>query len=335
MQGIVPVILAGLSSGSFPAPSKGITLWKWEHIWFVYSFCAMALLPIGIALFFSHQTILRQLVIEPELTAKVAAFGVLWGVGSLLFGVSLVRFGMAISNALVSGIVAFLGSLGPLLIHSVRLSLNSLEWLIGGLSLLALSLVLCVAATIARDRSQGVAASRPESRRPLVGDIFIVVMAGVMSALINIGFAYGAPLAKAAKMAGCPPLLASVTVWIPVLAGGLIFNMGYPTYLISRNRSWTTFFHGRHNAILWIRASSMGVLWFGAFLLYGIGASTIGNAGTVYGWALFIALSILTSNTWGAVTGEWRNSGAKPKVLMLLSTVSLISSLFLLAGEQL
>ncbi len=265
---------------------------------------------------------------------KVAVFGVLWGVGSLLFGVSLVRFGMAISNALVSGMVAFFGSLGPLVIHSVRLGRNSLEWLVGGLSLLAFSLVLCVAATITRDRSQGVAVSRPEPRRELIGGILIVLLAGLMSAMINIGFAYGAPLGEAAKMAGCPPFLASVTVWVPVLLGGLIFNVGYPSLLISRSNSWSTFFNGPHNAILWIRASSMGILWFSAFLLYGIGASMMGSQGTVYGWALFIALSILTSNAWGAMTGEWRNSGAKAKVLMCLSTALLVSSLFLLAGRQ-
>jgi L-rhamnose-H+ transport protein len=335
MPGLIPIIVAGVSSGSFPAPSKGITSWKWEHIWVVYSFFALAFLPIGLALFFTHQTMLRQLAIEPELTLKVAAFGVLWGLGSLLFGVSLVRFGMAISNALVSGIVAFLGSVGPVLIRSVRLGLNGLEWLIAGLGLLALSLVLCVGATIARDRSQGAAAPRAEPRRQLIFDIFIVVMAGVMSAMINIGFAYGAPLGEAAKMAGCPPLLASLTVWIPVLLGGLIFNIGYPIYLISRDGSWSTFFNGKFHAMLWIRASSMGVLWFGAFLLYGIGASMMGNAGTVYGWAIFIALSILTSNAWGALTGEWSNSGAKPKVLMGFSTVLLISSLFLLTVQKL
>jgi L-rhamnose-H+ transport protein len=335
IKGVLAVILAGFSNGSFPAPSKGITAWKWEHIWLVYSFCAMAVLPVGLALLFSHGTIARQLATDPELALKVAAFGALWGIGSLLFGVSLVRLGMAITNALVNGIVAFLGSLGPILIGSVHVDRGSLLWLIGGLTLLALSLALCTAASITRDRAQGILLSSSGSRSQSIGAVFIAVMAGVMSAMINIGFVYGAPLANSARAAGCPALLASVTIWIPVLLGGLIFNMGYPAYLISRRSSWPTFFRGRKNTVLWVRCSFMGVLWFGAILLYGIGASIIGNEGAVYGWALIVAVSILTSSTWGAVTGEWKDSGAKPKVLMWLSTALLISSLILLAGHQL
>ncbi len=155
MSGIIAVILAGFSNGSFPAPAKGITAWKWEHIWLVYSYCAMALLPVGLALAFGHRTILQQLFRYPGLAEKVAIFGMLFGIGSLLFGVSLVRLGMAITNALVNGIVAFCGSLGPVLIGSVRVRSASLSWLIGGLVLLALSLVMCAAASVSRDRAQG------------------------------------------------------------------------------------------------------------------------------------------------------------------------------------
>lgn len=335
MSGILAVILAGFSNGSFPAPAKGITAWKWEHIWLVYSFCAMALLPVGLAVWFSHGTIVPQLAEDPRLAERVAAFGALWGLGSLLFGVSLVRLGMAITNALVNGVVAFCGSVGPILIGSVQLGRASLLWLTGGLALVALSLVLCAAASISRDRAQGMTGSGRGPGSQSIGAVFIAVMAGIMSAMINIGFAYGAPLASAARAAGCPLVLASVTIWVPVLLGGAIFNMGYPAYLIHRGGSWSCFFRRDNSALLWVRSSSMGVLWFGAILLYGFGAAMMGSDGAVYGWAVIITVSILTSNVWGSMTGEWKNSGAKPKVLMWLSTASLISSLILLAGHQL
>jgi hypothetical protein len=80
---------------------------EWEDIWLVYSLWAMGLLPVGLALLFSKGTIPQELARDPGLAIKVATFGALWGMGSLLFGFSLVRLGMAISNALVNGIVAF------------------------------------------------------------------------------------------------------------------------------------------------------------------------------------------------------------------------------------
>jgi L-rhamnose-H+ transport protein len=79
----------------------------------------------------------------------------------------------------------------------------------------------------------------------------------------------------------------------------------------------------------------MGVLWFGAILLYGYGASIMGSAGAVYGWALVTSVSILTSNAWGAITGEWRGAGLKAKTLMLISTVLLVISFVILAVKRL
>src|SRR5271157_4021776 len=131
-KGILAVTAAGLFNGSFPAPSKGITAWRWEHIWLIYSFCAMAFLPVGLAVIFSHGVIPHLLASEPGLALKVAGFGVLWGLGSLLFGVSLARLGMAIANAMVNGIVVFLGSLGPVLIGAVSVSPRHMLWLVGG-----------------------------------------------------------------------------------------------------------------------------------------------------------------------------------------------------------
>jgi len=335
MNGILVVILAGFSNGSFPAPSKGVTRWKWEHIWLVYSFSAMALLPVGLALLFTHGTIVQQLAGDARLTGKVAAFGALWGIGSLLFGLSLARLGMAITNALVNGIVAFCGSLGPILIGAVHVGRGSLLWLMGGLSLLALSLVLCAAASITRDRAQDKTGLKTRPGSQSLVAVFIALMAGVLSAMINIGFAYGAPLATGARAAGCPVFLASVAIWVPVLLGGIVFNMGYPAYLIHRSGSWSTLFRGRSIPILWVRSSCMGILWFGAILLYGVGAAMMGSEGAVTGWAVIITVSILTSNAWGAVTGEWKDSGARPKMLMWLSTALLITSLILMASHPL
>jgi len=333
-MGFFAVALAGLFNGSFPAPSKGINAWKWEHIWLVYSFWAMALLPVGLAWAFSHGAIARLLVSEPGLSLKLVGFGALWGLGSLLFGVSLTRLGMAITNAMINGIVVFLGSLGPVLIGAVHLSMKHLMGLLGGEGLLAVSLVLCAAASISRDRAQGKSSSRSVSRAQSVGALLLTVAAGVLSSMLNIGFVFGASLADKAKVSGCPALLTTVAIWMPTLLGGLIFNMGYPAYLVSRSKSWACLFSGRGNMGCWLRSSLMGVLWFGAILLYGIGASSMGSAGTVYGWALIVAFSILTSNAWGALTGEWKNSGSKPKALMWLSTALLTGSLVVLAGQR-
>jgi L-rhamnose-H+ transport protein len=333
IKGIAAVAVAGFSSGSFPAPAKGIVTKKWEHIWLVYSFLAMAVLPVSMALF-SHGVISRILIENPRMSFKVAIFGVLWGLGSLLFGISLVRLGMAITNAMVNGVVVLLGSTGPIIIGAVFVNRRQLIWLIGGLFLLVTSLFLCATASIYRDRAQEMVTADPTFRIPPVRAVLLVVAAGVLSSMLNIGFVVGTPLSEKVRALGCPAFLASVSIWVPILLGGLVFNMGYPVYLISKKHSWSALFCGDETGRYWFRSSLMSVLWFGAILLYGAGASIMGKSGTVYGWALFTAITILTSNMWGVFTGEWNEAGRKPKILMWLSTAVLTASLIILAGQQ-
>jgi hypothetical protein len=66
------------------------------------------------------------------LAGAVCVFDVVWGLGSLLFGISLPRLGMAVTNALVSGTLVFLGSLGPILPGAVQTDSSHLLWLVGG-----------------------------------------------------------------------------------------------------------------------------------------------------------------------------------------------------------
>ena len=55
----------------------------------------------------------------------------------------------------------------------------------------------------------------------------------------------------------------------------------------------------------------MGLLCFGSFITYGAGANALGPLGAVVGWPLFMSMSLITSNTLGWVTGEWKGSPTK------------------------
>jgi L-rhamnose-H+ transport protein len=325
--GMVYVCAGGVSNGSYPAPSKGLSAWKWEHIWFVYSLVAMAVLPIGFCSVFAPQILVRLIGSDFMLAGQVFAFGAMWGLGSLLFGVSLPRLGMAITNALVSGVLALFGSLGPLLTGAIRIDATHLIGLIVGLLLLTLSISMCALASLERDRTKGTVSPRLETQRRPVFNVLIALFAGAFSSMLNFGFVVGAPLARNALLDGAPALIATIAIWIPALLGGLILNAGYPAYLIWRRNSWERFVRRPEGARSWLRSSSMGILWFGAILLYGYGASKMGQSGAVYGWALIIAISILVSAIWGVAFGEWNGAGQAPKMLMSFSILLLICSL--------
>jgi L-rhamnose-H+ transport protein len=328
------VTVAGISNGSYPAPSKSLKVWKWEHIWFVYSLVAMALLPVGFCAAFAPQILVRLVGKDVVLARQVFGLGAAWGFGSLLFGVSLPRLGMAMTNALVSGVLVLVGSLGPLLTGAVEIDAKHVVGLFGGFLLLTLSISLCAAASLKRDRARGMVSRNAGMQCHAIVSVLIAVLGGALSAMLNIGFVVVAPLARNALLEDAPKLLATIAIWIPVLLGGLVVNMGYSAYLISRRRSWKLFVHGPEGVRSWLGSASMGILWFGAILLYGHGASLMGRSGAVYGWALIVSVSILVSSIWGVALGEWKGSGRGPKLLMWFSMVLLICSIIITCSQQ-
>jgi L-rhamnose-proton symport protein (RhaT) len=325
------IAVAGLISGMFTIPSITISSWKWEHIWLVYSISAYALLPAGLALALCPQVLSGLLGPGLDLSVKVGAYGLLFGIGSLLFGLSWVRLGLAIANALVTGVIVLAGSIGPILVGAVRMERQDWFHLAVGLAPLILSLVCCAAASVGRDHAQHKVTGSSVSLKQSVVGVLIAVASGLLSAMLNIGFAVGNPLIEAAGRAGAPGFLSTLAVWVPVLVGGFAANFCYTTFLINRSQSWQTLFAIDGTVILWGRCFMMGLLWFGAIFLYGYGASIIGNVGAVYGWALVNGAGVMGSNAVGAIAGEWRHCSWKPKLLMGISTALLVVSFVLLA----
>jgi L-rhamnose-H+ transport protein len=334
VAGFLAMMVAGISNGSFAVPAKRITAWPWEHVWFVYSLSAMGILPLGLAAFLAPGVLIHVIGHNILTALQVSAFGISFGIGALLFGLSLARLGMAISNAMVNGICVLLGSIGPLVIGAAELDSRGKSALFVGLSALSISIVLCAAASMARDKAQGAITQRTASLKSSLLGILIATASGVLSSMLNTGFAFGGPLIEKAATLGHSPLFSSLAVWVPVLLGGLIINVTYTSFLIRRKRSWQLFWSGEQVKTCWARCFAMGLLWFSAIFIYGYGVSRVGSVGLVYGFAAITAASILASNAWGAVTGEWQNSGRNPKLMMLASTVLLLVSFLILASQK-
>jgi len=291
----------------------------------------MGLFPIVMALLFAP-TVFTQFSGQNIIPAlRICAFGACFGFGILLFGVSLSRVGLAVANALVNGIVALLGSISPIAMGLVRLDRNGYLLLGIGLFLLLASIVLCGAASVARDNDRESLTGNPAKKSRSLAGVAIACAAGVLSSMLNIGFTLGSPLIEQSKNHGCSPTLATLVVWIPVLIGALIVNIGWTVALIWNRKSWKFFFDSPD---CWTRGSLMGFLWFSAIFVYGFGVSVLGPTGVVYGWAGLIVVSILTSNSWGIFTGEWEGASLRSRVKMLISTVLLVIAFAILAVQR-
>jgi L-rhamnose-H+ transport protein len=75
----------------------------------------------------------------------------------------------------------------------------------------------------------------------------------------------------------------------------------------------------------------MGVLWMGAFSLYGMATIYLGPFGTSIGWGLLQIFMILTASLSGLLTGEWEQAPSSAKLLLIVGLSCLISATVLLA----
>jgi L-rhamnose-H+ transport protein len=319
---IICMAVSGITNGSFAVPMKGIRDWKWEHTWFVYTLFACGVLPVLFVVLAGGSGAFGLLFNDWETTGLVCFYGVLFGAGSVLFGISVVRLGFAAANALICSMVTLGGSMGPLILGYAQIAPGQERWLGMGLGALIVGIAVCAWSTQLRDgREAG-------GHRRWATGILIAVIASMLSSMLNIGFAIGAPLIVAASDRGYSKLLGSLFIWLPVLAGALIVGLAYTSFLIQRAGSWKQF-SAPGSGAWWIRAIAMGVLWTGSAAIYGVGAVHVGSTGVVFGPAMVSSGSIITSNVWGVARGEWPTAG--PRRVMYLATGVLVLAFCLLA----
>ena len=167
--------------------------------------------------------------------------------------------------------------------------------------------------------------------------LFFCVFNGVAAALLNIGFAYAQPIADKAieQGANLAPAAraalgrnASIVQWVVLFWGGVIVNVAYVAYLLLRNKSYRSYCtRGAAKGYLWALATT--AMWFLALAFYGQGAALMGDRGVVIGWTMFLALSLVVSNAWGIISGEWKDA-PRPLAIIILGNAVLVVSAILL-----
>lgn len=326
--GIAGVLVGGILNGSFVAPMKKLPRWNWENSWLVYSISGLLVIPWLAAL--ATVPNLGSVLSGASASSiwSVLLFGLGWGIGSVLFGLGVARMGLAVGYGLILGLIAPIGTFLPLIVlHPEQLHTRRGASLTIGTCIVIAGIALCAAAGKMRETG----AVRPGQK--FIAGLVICIFAGIFSPMLNFSFAFGDELQQRALAAGATRDAASNAIWPLCLTAGLIANAGYAVLLLQRNRSWNQF-RGAPG-LYWMWACLIGVLCFGSFIVYGAGANALGALGAVVGWPLFMSMSLITSNTLGWASGEWK--GAPRKAIRYAVTgiaVLIVAITVIAAGGQ-
>lgn len=338
LTGIILLLMAGFAQGSFGMGMKRQAPLSWESFWFIYSLAAMLIIPVLWGVCSSTSFFEAIFATSPDTLYRSILLGFLWGVGGIMFGISVNYVGVSITNGVVMGLAGGLGAIIPLLGIEGASESASFPYVIIGVSIMLVGVAMSAYSGILRDKEQHHAKVNQHLRkRDVATGLIFVVACGVLSSLLNVGFEAATPIVESARSLGASDASAALPARATVVFGGLITNLGYAILLLCKNRTWSDFSTissgDARKSSLW--AVVTGLLWFLPLGLSGIVAVSMGELGNVITWPVMLALSLIFGNIWGYLSGEWNGTKVSFALMSSAAVVLIIACVILTFKDML
>jgi L-rhamnose-H+ transport protein len=239
--------LGGLASASFYVPFRRVKVWAWETYWLVGGFFSWIIVPWILALWMTSDLI--HVLQEAPIRSLfwVYAFGVLWGLGGLTFGLTMRYLGMSLGMAVALGYTAAFGTLMPPIFRgqfaTEVLATNSGLTILAGVGICLLGIVFAGAAGMSKEREMSQEQKRASIKEfDLKKGLLVATFSGVMSACFAYGLAAGDPIKEITLRHGTPVLWQGLPVLVVLLLGGFTTNFIWCVILNVRNRTGYQYF---------------------------------------------------------------------------------------------
>ena len=325
--GMLIFALGGLCGAAYQLPSRWVKNWAFESWWFIYVVSALVIAPPVIC-YFTVPDFMGVIASVPlSVSLRCSAFGMMWGVGAVCWGLMIRYLGFGLGLAIGCGIAAAGGTLIPPIAqgHAADLVKDT-----GALIVLAgviFSLVGIVLVGVAGKLKENELPE--EEKKKAVPDfnfkkgVLVAVMAGIFSAGQNFGLQGGGLIEEAAVKAGAAPTWRGMPVIMLVMWGGFIIQTTWCISQNIKNHSFGDYIKiPRFNYLL---SFIMGLIWISQIVCVKAGEPLMGSLKYI-SFGVMMASSILFSTIIGVALGEWKGTGKKTKACLILGTIVLIVS---------
>ena len=337
LLGILFIAIGAFSSGSFAVPFGKIKGWQWETYWMVFSLGAYILFPLTACLVFAPDFI--SIIKSTPNSALITVFllGAVYGVGNLSFGLALRYLGLSLGYALSLGLMLAIGTLIPPMLDGrlqIMIQGKGGTLLISGVIVACLGIAVSAWSGIIKDKSVS-NAKKQESigEYNLMKGIMAAILVGFTGSAMSLGFEQGLPISEMAAKQGVDPLFTMMPVLVVLFAGTFVTTIVWcVAYLGVKNNSLRDYSTAESPKVLsanYLFGLLAGLLWFGQFIVYGMGKSKMGPF-TFTSWGILMALTIVFATVWGLFRKEWKGTPTKVYILMILSLIIIIASSFMI-----
>ncbi len=336
--GILAVTFAGLIIGGGAWPMKLMKKFQFEHWWFVGMLTWLLIIPWSVTLLFCPNalTAYASVPVKTLIIANLWAAG--WGVANLLCGLCLVRIGMALTGAVLTGLGVSLGVTLPMIVKGSGLFQNAPDLtsraglaVLGGVVVMLAGVAFAALAGFGRDR---VLQKQEQRTGSFLGGLIMAMIAGVLSCGMSLSFVYSqGPIKDAMMQRGAGDTAATIAVWAVGLLGGSLLNVLYPAYLMTKKKNWGVLGQSWKELALSV---VIGVNLAIGVVLMGQGMVMLGALGASVGFGIQQASQMLGGQGVGFVSGEWKGVLGKPRFQMYLAiTVLILAAVIMAYGNSL
>jgi L-rhamnose-H+ transport protein len=330
IAGILFIIMAGIFSGTFALPFNFNKGWMWENNWLIWSFMALLIAPWAAALLTIPElfTVLQN---EADCLYLVALFGLIWGVGAIMFGKGLHVLGISLALPIMQGLINSIGTIMPVIFKDpAGLLKPSGIKLLAGVCVIILGIILySIAGSRKEKKLQDKTTQIHKSHSNFKKGLLICVLAGIFGPMINFAFVFGNPLQERAITTGASVVFSANAIWCIVLTAGFAVNALECIRLFHRNSSRKCYKIHTGRSIIF--ATLGGVLWYFSIMFYGMGSTNIGEMGASTGWAVMQSTAIIAGNVAGLAAGEWKGADRNSIRPMIAGLASLIIGIIIIA----
>ena len=321
LLGFLFLIIGAVCGGSFGLPSKYVKKdTPWEVLWGPFFFFVTILIPATVAPLVVND--LKGVYADAgrNTILVVAAFGLLWGLGSMTLGKAFAFIGLSLAYALNYGAQIITGSMVPMAIEKPGAFLTDYGAVIlTGVAILLVGVVVCGRAAILKERGtkkedqpdlegDPPAEAGPKSPKMAIG-VTIGILSGVLCACWAIASIFAGPIDKAAAAAArANPLWARSWAFTAIILwGGAVSACLYCIGQLTKNKTWGQLAAPGIGRILAL-AFAMAVLHDAAVWFFGLAWINLGDLGVSVGYAAFMSFAIIVGNIHGFRTGEWKGA---------------------------
>jgi L-rhamnose-H+ transport protein len=331
--GILLVVIGGILEGLFSIPITKVKKWEFENIWGVGSLFALLILPWPLVLFYVNDLAALYANIPDHVFYAVILSGIAWGIGGIYWGKAINIMGVSLGVTILMGLINVFGSIVPLAtFEPSKIFTPGGYMLIIAVVTLIIGILITSIAGQKKEKSQNsenIELSKSSRKSNFKMGLVICLISGILSAGVNFSFIFGAPITNEAIALNVPDFATSFAIWSLVFTANFSINTIYGFYMMIKNGTLKNLRKGSFSRE-WLGAIFMGLAWPGGIIIYGIGANEMGSYGAYVGFPMMILASILAGNLAGAINGEWKNSGASARRIMLVGVLVLFIAFTLL-----